>query len=78
MKRWLLKQWHRFTLGRTALHLPGKYRDYAAPGSVGAVAYELRETGRRAVPVGVVVEVHSRTAADVPRGVVRIVLETCE
>jgi hypothetical protein len=78
MKRWLLKQWHRFTLGRTVTSFPQGYRD-SRPGQRAECWYELRSRGARAaVPVGLLEVEVNRRKSDVPRGVVRIVLETCE
>lgn len=76
MKRWLLKLWHRFILGRTARRLPP--RNYCAPGSVAHVGYLINRAARDELPCSVACEVVTRKANDVDRGSVRIVLETCE
>lgn len=75
MSKWILRLWHRFTLGRTVVTLPGRYRDSAAPGSIGNVAYKVLDVALLAVPAAVIVTVASRTATDLERGHVRVVLE---
>lgn len=76
MIRWLLKQWHRFTLRRTVYAIPAT--TIIVPGSYAAVGLRVCEAARAAVPAWIDVEVYHRQAEDVPPGVVRIVLETCE
>jgi hypothetical protein len=77
MRRWLLKQWHRFTLGKTARHiLPSRWSP--GPGSAVHLAHIIKMAAHDGLPLGIYCEVVTRKATDVDRGTVRIVLETCE
>jgi len=76
LKRWLVKQWHRFTLGRTARYV--ETWGSMQPGTRGAIVMVLAEAAARSIPVGIVFEIKLREATDLSRGQVRIVLETCE
>jgi hypothetical protein len=76
MKRWLLKQWHRFTLGRTAHRILADGQSF--PGSVWYLAHLIEQATKEGLPVGVTAEVVKRRANDVPPGTVRIVLEVWE
>ena len=75
MRRWLLKLWHRFTLGRTARPIES-FAGY--PGTRAALANGLYDAARLTVPLGIAFEITQRRATDMCRGQVRIVLETCE
>ncbi len=76
MRKWLLKMWHRLTLGRTARDVAAPALFAPPPGSLAAVALELEGTAQRVVPAGVRVDVCRRIDTSMPFGVVRIVLET--
>jgi|GEM_PF-6058964 len=76
LRGWLLKQWHRFTLGRTTRGLC-TWGD-GLPGTASALAFTLSGVALEAFPVGVAWEVVQRRATDLAPGQVRIVLETCE
>ena len=75
LKRWLIKQWHRFTLGRTARHVHN-FSGY--PGSRASIANGLYDAARLTIPIGVAYEITERRATDLAPREVRIVLETCE
>lgn len=75
MGRWLLRLWHRFTLGRTAAEFPmGAFNSHHS-GSVGDIAYRVRGAANAAKPVGVRVIVCVRAATDLPSRTFRIVIE---
>jgi hypothetical protein len=75
MRRWLLKQWHRFTLGRTAIAIRAQE---GMGGTKAHIAWELRMTASHCLPLGVTYEVVARRATDIEMGTVRIVLEISE
>lgn len=75
MFKWVLRLWHRFTLGRTALVLPPTYRNHSAPGSLGDIAFKLFDTCLEAKPASVHCEIAARRATDLERGKLRIVIE---
>lgn len=79
MRRWLLKQWRRFTLGRTALPITsGPRLPYHCTGTWAAIASALKEAAETSLSAGVPYEVVERRATDLAPGSVRIVLEVCE
>ncbi len=73
MRRWLLKLWHRFTLGRTAIQDYGSH--YAPKGSRDWLLAVFHETALENTPGTVGVLITRRNATDVPKNWVRIVLE---
>lgn len=78
MMRWLLKQWHRLTLGRTVSPFKVARSPYQHTGTLSAVAVALDDAARRSLPLCVTYEVAQRRATDLDMGHVRIVLETGE
>jgi len=76
MIRWLLRQWHRFTLGRTARQL--LRIGYPHPGSIGYLVLAIEEGAQRTVPAGVVYEVVYRRDSSLLPAQVRIVIESRE
>jgi hypothetical protein len=74
MTRYLLKLWHRFTLGRTAC--PDQASAVALQGALVELVLEARIAALRGALLGVRCGVFTRKATDLPPGVVRIVLET--
>lgn len=78
LKERLLIGWHRLILGRTAKPITPPLWAVAHYhcGTAYHLAYEIARAAREALPVGIAHEIATRHAADVPRGAVRIVLET--
>jgi hypothetical protein len=74
--RWLRKQWHRFTLWRTARPIQ-RSPYYDTGGSAAHVAYMIETAVHDGLPICVAHEIVTRRATDVPPGTIRIVLETC-
>lgn len=77
MKNWLLREWHRLTLGRTAKVMVASY-DTAGGAyvSLSGLAMLLRNAASEWKPAHVEVTVVRRAAKDLPPYGVRIVIET--
>lgn len=80
MMRWLLQQWHRFTLGRTA-RFAGMLRSITysgSPSTSSLTTYGLEFVSERVVLIEPDAFVATRKASDLARGVTRIVIESGE
>ena len=77
----LLKLWHRFTLGRTARRrgiVVATTCEYRKTGFRPGMTYTLEFMPGESMVIGFDTYLARRKATDLPAGVVRIVLETCE
>lgn len=77
MIKWLLRQWHRLTLGSTARVISGPFSTASAPGTLLALVYEIDQACTRSLPATVYFEICERRATDLNQpSTIRIVIET--